>query len=1680
MRRNSSVRLNLVVAMCALLFAGSSALAQGPPPVMAQIPFVSALAGNTTGALISPCTGSANSAGGNYGDGCPATQAIVSTPYASSVDSQGNVYFSDEGHTYIRVVYQGGATAAAMITAANPSLTGLTPVAGDVYALAGGLTAAITVKNTDTLLACGNVAGNGDAENSAGDGCPATQAFINEPFGAAVDSAGDVFIVDRGGSKIHVVYAGGSLAAALITLETPSVTTPKIGYVYLIAGGSSGYADGVLATSGKVKNPGGMVVDSNENLYIADTGNNAIREVSGSTGFIHTIGGNCTSSACTALTTAPVNNTAAVGAGFASPQAIGVDSSGNVYIADDSATQGNNTAVYPSVRVIYSGGTSNPAASLICLENGSSGYGILAGSCSASTLTANHVYTIAGKQTNVSATSGNGLFAASAQFEKLTGLAVDKNGNVYIGDDGSSAIVGEINANTGYMSFIAGDGQASNGNPVLLTSFCAPGATSGLQPTDIDGDGCPATQSYSHHIEGNMAVDGSGNVYYSDSTNNLVRELKFNNSFQSSALSVGATQQYAFALLPATTSLTLGTPSVVTEGAASGPFAIAATGSTCTNGTVLSGTSSSTNNTTCLLDVTFTPSKVGPVEGAIQIAGPTSAEITAYLSGLGTGAELAIDPSTSSTIGSGTTPQGVATDASGNTYIDFAGTGTVTSTGGALSATAGTGLSQPYQIAVDGAGNVFVADSGNSRIAEFAAGSSTGVTAITGLSSPKGIAFDAASNFYIADTGNARVLFQANGNGQQQVLGSGFTTPVAVAVDASGNVYVADTGLGAIVKIAAGTGVQTTVLSGIKPVGLSVDAAGDIEYVDSALKEVVEIPVSGANTAVVSGLTTPVGVALDANGGLYVADTANTGVSFYNRTSSTQGFASLSNVLSANLTNIGNAGYTETGSTFTQTDNTDFNVTPAASNGCVFASPIAAGENCTMSAQFTPGVAGPLSDTVTFSGNAANAGSVVLNLSGNGVVSVSTTTSLGATSPAAPVYGQSVQVTVTVSPSSGTTIPTGNVTFTVDGVAQTPVGLVGGAYTLTLSSLNAGSHTISATYAGGGNFSGSSTTTPLSFSVARLGITATTNSVTSTYGQSLPTLTGTLTGVLSADQANVSPIFSVAATSTSPVGSYPISVTLTGSAATNYAVTLTGTPTLAIQQVTVTLAVANATKVYGASLPTFTGTFTGVLATDQANVVGVYSTTATASSVVASYPVSATALTGSAAGNYKLGTVTPGSLSVTPLAITTSATPGTVTYGQAIPTITGSALSGVLAADAANVTAVFSTTATSTSPVGTYPISVALSGSAAGNYTVSLTTAAVVTVQVATVTVAVNGATRAYGAANPTFSGVLTGVLAKDAANVAATYSTTATATSAPASYSITTTALTGTAAGNYKLGTVTAGSLVVTQAGTTTGLTSSVSTVGEGNSVTFTATVASSTTGSPTGSVTFYLGTTSLGTGVISGGVATFSTTTLAYGVQAITATYGGSVDFTVSTSPAVSVTVGLPVVTATPSASSVTISNGGTGTVTLNIVASGNYVGTASYSCFSLPADMSCAFSPATATFTSASTTATTTLTISTKSATTALLHAPHTPGKNRSPFGIPLMAICFPGAILGFFGLRKRRLLQGLMLLVVMLAGVAGIGGCASGSPAADTPAGTYNIQVEITAGTVQMVPLTVVVQ
>ena len=156
-----------------------------------------------------------------------------------------------------------------------------------------------------------------------------------------------------------------------------------------------------------------------------------------------------------------------------------------------------------------------------------------------------------------------------------------------------------------------------------------------------------------------------------------------------------------------------------------------------------------------------------------------------------------------------------------------------------------TGLNNPLGVAVDAAGNVYIADSENNAIKEWVVASNTVITLVsTGLNNPLGLAVDAAGNVYIADTGNNAVKKWTAANGVVTTLvPTGLSLPTAVAVDGAGNVYIADRENNAIEEwTAANHTVTTLVPNPYGPTGVALDGLGNIYIVDDLNGALLELP----------------------------------------------------------------------------------------------------------------------------------------------------------------------------------------------------------------------------------------------------------------------------------------------------------------------------------------------------------------------------------------------------------------------------------------------------------------------------------------------------------------------------------------------------------------------------------------------------------------------------------------------------------------------------------------------------------------------------------------------------------------------------------------------------------------------------------------------------------------------
>ena len=301
-------------------------------------------------------------------------------------------------------------------------------------------------------------------------------------------------------------------------------------------------------------------------------------------------------------------------------------------------------------------------------------------------------------------------------------------------------------------------------------------------------------------------------------------------------------------------------------------------------------------------------------------------------------------------------------------------------------------------------------------------------------------------------------------------------------------------------------------------------------------------------------------------------------------------------------------------------------------------------------------------------------------------------------------------------------------------------------------------------------------------SPAILQVTASSASVP--YGVSPPALTASYSGFVNGDSASsltAPPTCSTTATASSPVGSYPSSCS--GAVDPNYTFDYSnGTVQLVAALVVVTASSASMT--YGGSVPAVTASYSGFVNGDSAASLATpptCSTTAESSSPVGPY---ASSCSGASDPNYSFSYVN-GSVEVDPAPLSIAASSSSATYGSAAPTITPSYSGFVNSDNASSLTTppTCSTSATASSPVGSYPSSCA--GAVDPNYTISYVGGEVV-VGTAVLVVSASSDTMTYGGAVPTVTPSYSGFVNGDSASsltAAATCSTTATSLSPVGSY---------------------------------------------------------------------------------------------------------------------------------------------------------------------------------------------------------------------------------------------------------------------------------------------------------
>jgi len=590
----------------------------------------------------------------------------------------------------------------------------------------------------------------------------------------------------------------------------------------------------------------------------------------------------------------------------------------------------------------------------------------------------------------------------------VTGVVTDAQGNLYISD-----------SQVGVVMVPNPSGTPQTASAVLLTPVTAQGEVALDRARSLMY--VPTKQKQTNG-EADVAQLGLGSAELGSST-------------VGTASATSANIQFAF-----NGSATPANFTIVEDGVQKPDFAI--TGGTCTTGTAYAA------NAGCLENVSFTPTSVGGISAKLLMLDANNNILASMmLHGTGLGANIQASPALEAAIGGNLqNPSQVAVDASGNVYVADSGSGKVLMYAAGSGASAkpvsiGTGLTSPSGVAVDGAGDVFIADSGVGSVFEVpfgptglnAAGQTTVVSNLgTGLS----LAVGPRGTLYIADPVNKRVVKVSNigastvsNLGQTEtMLTTGFTTPTAVAVDANSNLYVID---GAnLFELAGGTGAPATLLNSLAgATGVSVDASGAV-YI-SAAGGAIRIPyVSGAlapgsETAIAASVTSPMSVALDRWGNVYLIDGTALNVHLVEYSGSvtlpTPASLTASTTVTVTVVNTGNAPLSVTG--YTSTNAVDFT---AADGTCIASSPVAVGGSCAVVVTFAPGAGeqGTLAGQIGITSNAQNS-PIVIDASGMGLALSGSKTTASVGSGAQVI---DTPLTVTVTPQSGSGIPSGQVT----------------------------------------------------------------------------------------------------------------------------------------------------------------------------------------------------------------------------------------------------------------------------------------------------------------------------------------------------------------------------------------------------------------------------------------------------------------------------------------------------------------------------------------------------------------------------------------------------------------------------------------------------------------------------
>jgi len=866
-----------------------------------------------TRSIVSTLAGSSN----GFADGT-GTDAQFFDPIGVAVDSAGNVYVGDERNHRIRKV-----TPAGVVT---------------------------------------TLAGSGSPGFADGTGAAAQ---FDSPAGVAVDSADNVYVSDLGNHRIRKVTPAGV------------VTT-------LAGSGSSGFADGT-GTAVQFNGPTGVALDSADNVYVADRDNHRIRKVTPA-GVVTTLAGSSLPG--------PADGTG-TDAQFYFPSGVAADSAGNVYVADLANHRIRKVTPLGVVTTLAGSGVSGFAAgtgtdarfslpTFVAVDSAGNVYVTDRNNQRIRKVTPLGVVTTLAGST-IGFADGTGT---AAQFTNPFGVAVDNAGSVYVADRTNNRIR-KITPIIGPYTLTVNEDSGAYAAGANFAGSISPGPSADAAQTLAFTVTNDATALFS--VQPTLAADGTLTFTPAPNANGTATVTVFavdNGGTAKGGVDTSAAQTFVIAITPVNSApgFTLAAATVTVDqnsgltttnnfatGFTPGPANESAqtlVGYTVTNTnaalfttppaianngtltfTLADGQSGNATVTVVAQDSGGTAN--GGVDRAtntftLSVTPPNSAPSFALPAGppgfiVNTLAGSGVAGSASGTgiAAQFNNPGGVAVDSAGNVYVADLSNHRIRKVTplGVVTTLAGSGFSgfadgtgtaaqfnTPHGVAVDSAGNVYVADRNNQRIRKVTptgvvttlAGSTYGSADGTGTAaqfrSPTGVAVDSAGDVYVADSENncirkvtpAGVVTTLAGSTIGFADGTGtaaqFNGPIGVALDSAGNVYVADRNNNYIRKVTP-TGVVTTLAgSGVSgfadgtgtaaqfnlPFGVAVDSAGNVYVVDRNNHRIRTVTPTGVVTTLAGStigfadgtdtaaqFNNPFGVAVDSAGNVYVADTFN-------------------------------------------------------------------------------------------------------------------------------------------------------------------------------------------------------------------------------------------------------------------------------------------------------------------------------------------------------------------------------------------------------------------------------------------------------------------------------------------------------------------------------------------------------------------------------------------------------------------------------------------------------------------------------------------------------------------------------------------------------------------------------------------------------------------------------------